>query len=246
MLDTIVKNAKDDRKSQFSAEERINSNMSFYFEDMRLSVADGVEELEEQEVGQEVVQAESASEPELESLNNQLMMKEAKLGELRNYDKSLVESMGKEMSNLLLKLEEAEEEKAAVVKQVAEVDATARELQKRREHLVTGIRDKDEKLKEILKEKHRLENLIEEKVSESKGAKFQLEREIEDLKRRIENVNKLEVVQLDSESHNLRLQWLESIESRIETEERELECSVCLEVSPAIFSDFSQFVLSRI
>ena len=34
------------------------------------------EELEEQEVGQEVVQAESASEPELESLNNQLMLKD--------------------------------------------------------------------------------------------------------------------------------------------------------------------------
>ena len=143
--------------------------------------------------------------------------------------------------HLLVELEEAEEEKAAVVKQVAEVDATGRELQKRREHLVTGIRDKDEKLKEILKEKHRLENLIEEKVSESKDAKFQLEREIEDLKRRIENANKAEIMQLDSESHNLRLQWLESIESRIETEEKELECSVCLEVSP--YSDFCYFFL---
>ena len=50
-----------------------------------------------------------------------------------------------------------------------------------------------------------------------------------------------EVVQLDSESHNLRLQWLESIESRIETEEKELECSVCLEVSP--YSDFCYFFL---
>ena len=98
MLDTIVKNAKDDRKSQFSAEERINSNI----EDIsRLSMADGVEE---QEVAQEEVQ---------------------------------------------------------------------------------------------------------------------------------------EVVQSESESHNLRLQWLESIESRIETEEKELECSVCLEVSP--YSDFCYF-----
>ena len=65
---------------------------------------------------------------------------------------------------------------------------------------------------------------------------------------RVEELEEQEVAQeeqkkeqLDSSSHNLRLQWLESIESRIETEEKELECSVCLEVSP--YSDFCYFFL---
>ena len=49
------------------------------------------------------------------------------------------------MTELILKLEEAEEEeKAAIEKEVAEIDATARGLQERRGTLVTGIRRKAE------------------------------------------------------------------------------------------------------
>ena len=184
------------------------------------------------------------TESELEALSIQLVGKEAELHELWNNDRSFIESKGKEMSELLSKLEDAEEEKAAIEKQVAEVDATARELQERREQLVQGIRDKEEKVKKFLKKKNKLEKFIEEQVSESRKAKHQLEKEILEMKGKIEDLSKVDKVDRveQPESQNLRLKWLESIESRIETEEKELECPVCLEVGRPyfIFLKFAQ------
>ena len=169
-------------------------------------------------------------ENELESLSSQLMGKETKLHELWNNDRILVESKGKEMSDLLLELEDAEEEKAVIQKQVVEIDAAARELQDRRTKLVKGIRDNDEKLKKLLKMKNSLENFIEAKVSESKVAKDQLEREIEEIKIKMDDLNKFE--RTAPECNNLKAKWLlESIESRIEAEKKELECPVCFEVA---------------
>ena len=37
------------------------------------------------------------------------------------------------------------------------------------------------------------------------------------------------------ESNNLNLEWLESVERKIEAEEKELECPVCLEVEAIFF-----------
>ena len=169
-------------------------------------------------------------ENELESLNTQLMGKETKLHELWNNDRSLVESKGTEMSELLSELEEAEEEKAAIQKQVVEIDAAAKELQNRRTKLVKGIRDKDEKVEKLLRKKNSLENFIEEKVNESRDAKDQLEREIKEIKIKISSLSTVE--RMPPESNNLKLKWLmESIESRIEAEQKELECPVCFEVA---------------
>ena len=96
--------------------------------------------------------------------------------------------------------------------------------------MVKGIRENDEKLKKLLKQKNSLENFIEEKVSKSKDAKNQLEREIEEIKTKIDNLSKVE--RAAPESNNLKVKWLlESIESRIEAEMKELECPVCFEVA---------------
>ena len=154
------------------------------------------------------------TESELEALSSQLMGMEAELHHLLNSDRSLIESKAKEMSEVLSELEEAEEEKAAIQKQIADVDARIGELQDR---------------------KKELEDLIEEKVRESKDARDQLEREIERVKNKLEGLSnvKTALVQPASlgEGDNLRLKWLESLESKIETEEKELECPVCLEVA---------------
>ena len=98
--------------------------------------------------------------------------------------------------------------------------------------MVQGIRDKEEKLKKFVKKKNKLENFIEEQVSKSRKAKHQVEREILEIKGRMEDLSKVDKVERvqQPESQNLRLKWLESIESRIENEEKELECPICLEV----------------
>ena len=149
----------------------------------------------------------------------------------------LVESRGKEMSELLSELEEIEEERAAIQKQVAEAESTIRKLQDRRGKLLTGISDKDDKLKWLLDKKNGLENFIDEEVRESKNAKDQLERAIEELRTKLESHGKAEI-RLEPETNNLNLKWLESIESKIETEEKELECPVCLEVASLLFFCF--------
>ena len=71
---------------------------------------------------------------------------------------------------------------------------------------------------------------MEEQVSKSRKAKDLLEREILEIKEKIEDLSKVESLQQQPES-SLKLKWLESIESRIEMEEKELECPVCLEVA---------------
>ena len=67
-----------------------------------------------------------------------------------------------------------------------------------------------------MKKKERFENFIEEKVKESREAKHHLEREIEEIKRKVEDLNKVESMeQPESECHNLRLKWLDSTESKL-------------------------------
>ena len=97
--------------------------------------------------------------------------------------------------------------------------------------MVTGIRDKDEKLKKLLNKKHKLEKFIEDKVNENKHAKKQVERELKEIKTKIDDLSNIENVEPESKSHNLNLQWLESIERKIEAKEKELECPVCFEVA---------------
>ena len=173
---------------------------------------------------------------EFEVLSCQQMSLEAELHELWNNDRSLIESKGNEMSRLLSELEDIEEEKAAIEKHVAEIDA-------KREVLLTGIRNKDEKLKKLLNKKQRLEKFIEEKVSKNWEARYHLERALEEIKTKMEDLSKVESVQ-QPESPNLKLILLESIESKIEAKEKELECPVCLDVassSLAFLSLFTEF-----
>ena len=177
------------------------------------------------------------AESNLEASRSQLVDLEEQLHELYHRDRVLVESRGKEMSELLSELEEIEEEKAAIQKQVAEAEATIRKLQDRRGKLLTGISDKDDKLKWLLDKKNGLENFIDEEVRESKNAKDQLERAIEELRTKLESRGKAEI-RLEPETNNSKLKWLESIESKIETEEKELECPVCLEVASLLFFCF--------
>ena len=82
-----------------------------------------------------------------------------------------------------------------------------------------------------MKKKNKLENFIEEQVSKSKKAKNLLDREILEIKGQIEDLSKVKSVEEQPGESSMRLKWLESLESRIETEKKELECPVCLEVA---------------
>ena len=75
---------------------------------------------------------------------------------------------------------------------------------------------------------------------------------MEQVKNKIGCLNEVETVQPESlpESNNLRLKWLESLERKIEAEEKELEGPVCLEVAAFFalcfnFNFFLQTLLMR-
>ena len=157
------------------------------------------------------------------------------LQELLNKDMSLIEIKGTEMTELLSKLEDAQEEKAAIEKEIAEVD-------ERREFLVTGLGEKDEKVKKLLKKKRKLEDYIDQKMKENRAAKSQLERELAEIKTKMDDLSKVESL-LQPESHNTPwpVLMLESVERKIEAKEKELECPVCLEVASVFpLSPFSK------
>ena len=90
--------------------------------------------------------------------------------------------------------------------------------------MVAVIETKDAKLEKLSEKKKRLENFIDKTVDESKNARRLLEREVEEIKAKIETLNKVE--ELQPKSNEL----LEYIGKQIEAKEKELECPVCFEV----------------
>ena len=112
-----------------------------------------------------------------------------------------------------------------MLKKVSEIDTTMKELQGQKDQLVTDIENKEVKLNKILEKKKRLENFIDEKVCEGKDTKNRLEREMEEIKAKIEALNKVEA------QHPENLKLLDYINNQIEAKAKELECPVCLEVA---------------
>ena len=164
---------------------------------------------------------------EVEYLAAELKDKEEKLQDLWNNDYSLIEEKGNEMTALISAVDTINEEKHLQHKKVAEIDATVRELQSKKDQLVVDIESKDAKLEKLSEKKTRLENFIDKTVDESKNARRQLEREVEEIKAKIEALNRVE----EQQPKNSEL--LEYIDSQIEAKEKELECPVCLEVVSA-------------
>ena len=163
-------------------------------------------------------------------LTRELMAKEAELHELLESEVHLVESKGKEMSSLLSAVDKLEDEKHGVDKKVAEIDAQMGELQVSKDHLVKQKEDKDKKLDKLLKKKNKLENFIEEKVSENKETKRRLEKEIKEIKVRFKETQLARKSEAQPESLKLLVEY---INDQIESKEKELECPVCMEVASA-------------
>ena len=164
---------------------------------------------------------------ELGSLEAELKDKEVKWQSMWESDQALVEKKGEEMSMLLSGIETTEEKKHFMLKKVADIEATMRELQGKKDELEAGVKNKDEKLNKMFEKKKRLETFTEGKVSESKAAMRMLEKEMEEIKAKIETLKKVERLQPE----NLKL--LEYIDKQIEAKEKKMECPACLEVAKA-------------
>ena len=191
--------------------------------------------------------------PNIQALRKELVIKEAKLKELLESGQVLVESRGKEMSVLLSRVEDAEEEKHSMLKQVAELDNEMQKIKdelakmdERKGKLMKNMKGKDKKLNKSLKKKKQLEDLIEAEVNENKQARRELEKEIASLKAEIEALTKSKANPSNSvDKAKLENQrFLLNINKKIEAKESDLECPVCFEVSTTpIYSCNEQHII---
>ena len=182
---------------------------------------------------------------EVAVLKSELKDKEEKLQALKDSDQSLVAKKGEEMAVLLSAVETSEEEKHLKMKQVAANEATIRELQGKNERLLADIENIDEKLTKIRNKKKKLENYLDLKVCESKRARSLLKKEAEEIKGKIEALDKVKtlqsknpklLVEIDREIKAKLVGHIEEIDRQIEAKEKELECPICFDVaSPPIF-----------
>ena len=168
-------------------------------------------------------------EDKVNPLTVQLKDKEAKLHDLLTKEVHLVESKGKEMAGIISAVDEVEDEMHALDKKVEEIEAKMSELQLKKDQLVKDKEVRDNKLGELLGKKNKLENFITETISENKETKIQLEKEMEEIKVRLQTSDEAPLNKFEAQPENLKL--FDYINSQIEAKEKELECPVCLEVA---------------
>ena len=90
------------------------------------------------------------------------------------------------MAALLGAIDQAEDEKHAVEKKLAQLqisrDDFLREMEKKLEEMQKAKEDQETKLAKLLVKKEKLENYLDEKSRENHARKLQLENEIEEIK----------------------------------------------------------------
>ena len=172
--------------------------------------------------------------PDPLAFGSELVNREAKLHDLLESHIHLVTSKGAEMSQIINKLDNAEEEKSALDKETEKLDAAANELQEKREQLELRKLSNAKNLRKFGEKKKKLEKYLDKVTSEHQITKEQLERDIDELKIYIDS-NNVEVLNVEK-SLDWKNEWLESIESKIADKKKELECPLCLEVALSRFS----------
>ena len=186
------------------------------------------------------------------ALEEELAIKEAKLQQIWDKYRDFVESTGREMSLLLSALDDDEDEKHSIQKEVTKLESQMSSIRDQLARHVQDLHEKDVKLNESLKKKRMLEDIIAQEVDANKQATQDLEREIESIKARMEDMNKSKESKTESdtvgdivdEMKPETQKLLFHINRKIEAKEADLECPVCLEVSrPPIYSCEEQHII---
>ena len=182
------------------------------------------------------------------AINESIKEKEAKLQEKKKYHQDIIEIKGKEMSNLICNITDAEDQKAMKVKEVVDIDNRLNELQTLRARLIKEAKEKDELMAKLSKKKEKLEVFITSTTTETKSEMASLEQELESLKLQLTKPTmEVQPPEASSPLRQPNLQLLEFITSKIEAKEKELECPVCFEEasSPIYMCDELHLICSE-
>ena len=169
----------------------------------------------------------------------------------KTYANELSKSKAKEMADLLLGIDTAEDKRSKGMKEINHIDYRIKDMLKKKDTIAEECKKQDEITEQLLNRKTKLDEFISTNITKSKEELVILENEIEDLKTKLsknrtdiqpevkdEDYPKLEVAR----QSNLKL--LLYIEQQISSNESSLECPVCLEVaSSPIFMCQEQHLL---
>ena len=162
----------------------------------------------------------------------QIQRKEARLQEKRDYLENVVEVHGKKMADLITTIETIEDHKNGDLKEIRVVEMKISDLQADLERLVRKVKERDDRMIIVAKEKKDLEIDMENKITVAKKEIALLEADLESLKVDAppDSSKKAEIEQRKTHPN---MQLLEYIDNKIKAKEKELECPVCFEVASA-------------
>ena len=187
------------------------------------------------------VQKKSTDEAEKDEQRTQIEVKESLIQQKRDFLEQIVEVYGKKMAKFITDIEAAEDEKNGKLKEKSAIEMQISDLKDKHERLEQEVKEKDETMINLVREKRDLEAYIENSVLQTKKEIALLEEEMKSLKTHLPpqplKEAKNSTIVAKGESQQLNLQLIEFISSKILAKEEELECPVCFEVaSPPIFA----------
>ena len=160
----------------------------------------------------------------LKSIQNKqlLLMKETL------FSQNLNQTKGKEMSDILTKIDEAQNKKVQMNTEIAQIE-------ERKKALMRTCLDEDLKIKKLKIKQEKLEHFMTKSLYESKVKMSILEQEADTLKSKLLKPNqqdKQETISLKPPTLPNQ-EYFESISKKIAFKEQELECPVCLDTATA-------------
>ena len=155
------------------------------------------------------------------------------------------ETKAKEMAALLGAIDQAEDEKHAVEKKLAQLqisrDDFLREVEEKFEEMQKTKEDQETKLAKLLVKKEKLEKYLDEKSRENHARKLQLENEIEEIKTALEETPS---GQTGTSDESLKKWMLQHFDNQIESMKEKLECPICFDLASApIFCCLEQHLI---
>ena len=155
------------------------------------------------------------------------------------------ETKAKEMASLLRAIDQAEDEKQAVEKKLAQLqisrDDFLREVEQKFEEMQKAKEDQETKLAKLLVKKEKLENHLDEKSRENHARKLQLENEIEEIKTALQETPS---GQTGTSDESLKKWMLQHFDNQIESMKEKLQCPICFELASApIFCCLEQHLI---
>ena len=169
---------------------------------------------------------------QVEELHQRLDCKEKEAEELRQSVQKMIEQKSKQMSDLIMSVEEIEDSQIKRQKEGFKIDAEMEMLNIRKVEIVQEYEAADKEMKKLEKKKEKLEDFLHSYTTETNTKLEKVHREIDSLQEMLSNPKRTNTDPVPPDPvTKASPELLRFIERQIEDVEKELECPVCLETA---------------